>query len=34
MFLDMHPDLATTSTYEVHFFDKEKNFKLGLEWYR
>ena len=32
-FLDIHP-LITKVVNEIHFFDDEKRFNLGLEWYR
>ncbi|OTF80573.1 heparan sulfate glucosamine 3-O-sulfotransferase 5-like protein, partial [Euroglyphus maynei] len=32
-FLDIHP-LITKVVNEIHFFDDEKHYNLGLEWYR
>ena len=31
-FLDMHPEVAVARN-EVHFFDREENYSLGLKWY-
>ncbi|XP_033122784.1 heparan sulfate glucosamine 3-O-sulfotransferase 5-like [Anneissia japonica] len=31
--IGIHPDVAKCGT-EVHFFDKNENYRLGVEWYR
>lgn len=31
--LNLHPQVQKAST-EVHFFDRDENYKYGLEWYR
>lgn len=33
VFLKIHPDVRACP-YEVHFFDRDENYALGLEWYR
>jgi len=32
-FLNLHPDVRTKK-YEMHFFNKNSQYKLGLDWYR
>ena len=32
-FLRAHPDIVTAGQ-EIHYFDREENYSLGLEWYR
>jgi hypothetical protein len=32
-FMNLHPSILTAKN-EVHFFDDEENYMLGLEWYR
>ena len=32
-FLSVHPNIAANHD-EMHFFDRDENYKLGLEWYR
>ena len=32
-FLDLHPQIRTARN-EVHFFDNDDNYAMGLEWYR
>jgi len=31
--LKQHPDIYLPDVKELHYFDKDDNFKLGLEWY-
>ena len=32
-FLDVHPDVIVAGA-EIHFFDVEENYSLGIDWYR
>lgn len=33
-YITQHPNVLAASKKEIHFFNNDKNFKLGMEWYK